>query len=409
MSAKSNPGVGALTQLQLIGPQEKLMYSDDPGATNPFSSSTWPRATRGAIEQNEITFPFELGKTNKKQIPRRGDMLGNLALSITLPIVPGAGIDDFWAGRIGYVLLRKLRLTLNDAELDSSERLLLTLQDELFVSDMKRAGVLDMIGGTTPNLRLSQQHTIVVPLKFFNCFRDQQKQTFLPLISAGNTLDLVLEVDTEKFENCITSYAGSNPPTSLECELITDYAFLDSFERERLVNRPFPVLVESTQDVEGVSWKENNDVVSGVTIIPTDTVTIDMKEINFPVKYLTFVAYSKDAVGNLAYFQFEDVIDRVSIVFDGTEREVENDAKHYSLVNRFYHARRAVSDKILFYSFAIDAYDAQPSGHFSFSNVIQPILKVKLKQPRDDIIVKTFVSGLRWIDFEAGYAALRYT
>jgi len=266
-----------------------------------------------------------------------------------------------------------------------------------------------MIGGTTPNLRLSQQHTIVVPLKFFNCFRDQQKQTFLPLISAGNTLDLVLEVETEKFENCITSYAGSNPPTSLECELITDYAFLDSFERERLVNRPFPVLVESTQDVEGVSWKENNDVVSGVTIIPTDTVTIDMKEINFPVKYLTFVAYSKDAVGNLAYFQFEDVIDRVSIVFDGTEREVENDAKHYSLVNRFYHARRAVSDRILFYSFAIDAYDAQPSGHFSFSNVIQPILKVKLKQPRDDIIVKTFVSGLRWIDFEAGHAALRYT
>ncbi len=70
------PGVGAIIQNNLIGPQEARMY--DETADTPYTKPAWERVTRGAIEQSEIDFPFLFGSTNKKVIPKRGDMLGNL-------------------------------------------------------------------------------------------------------------------------------------------------------------------------------------------------------------------------------------------------------------------------------------------------------------------------------------------
>ncbi len=404
MALNEKPGVGAILQTNMIGPQEKIMY--DRTAENAFTDSTWQPSTRGAIEQNEISFPFVLGATNKKIIPKRGDMLGNLALSIQLPAIPGAGINDYWQENIGYILLQKLTLSLNDAEIDSSERLWLSIHDDLFLPETKRSGVRDMIGNS--GLRLSLSHTIIVPLKFFNCYKHGQRQNFLPLLASTSENTLVLEVLTETFSNCVTSYSGLNAPTELECELITDYVFLDDMEREMLVNRPYPVVAEVVQDVENTSFREVIDPTLGDTTIGTDRVLIDMSEINYPVKYVAFVAYEINSLVEKKYFQYLDIIDKVSLLFDSEERETLQDRDHYSLVQTYKHATRCLGDRIYLYSFALNAYASQPNGHFTFSNIRKPMLDVRLKEKRDDIIVKAFVVGYRFIDFQNGSARVRF-
>ena len=405
MTTSQKPGVGALLQTNLTGPQEKLMY--DNTAKNQFTDSAWKRATRGAVEQNEIPFPFVFGASNKKVIPRRGDMLGNLALSITLPVVPGAGIDDYWVDRVGYVLLRHLRLSLNDAELDTSERLWLSIHDDLFLPDTKREGVLDMVGRS--GLRLTTSHTIIVPLKFFCCYRHGEPQTFMPLLSTTSENTILLEIQVERFENCVTSYAGVAPPAELECELITDYVFLEAAEKEHMINNPYPVIAEIVQDCENVSYKEILDPTLGDTRIPTDTVLVDLSEINFPTKMLAFVAYKVSDSGNKRYFEYEDVIQSVSLLFDSEERTRLLDRDHFSLLQTYSHARRCIQDRVYMYSFALDASRAQPNGHFTFSNIRKGSLKVILKEPRDDIIIKVFVVGYRWIEFShTGGARLRF-
>jgi hypothetical protein len=190
--------------------------------------------------------------------------------------------------------------------------------------------------------------------------------------------------------------------------LVTDYVFLDDLEKEQLVNRPYPVLAQIVQDVEQVSYREVLDSVTGDERIPTDTLLVDMSEINYPVKYICFVAYSVDAVERKEYFTYLDIIDRASLLFDNEERTEHQSKDIYSLVQTYRHAKRCISDKVYMYSFALDAFDSQPSGHFTFSNVRRVKLRVTLREKRDDVIVKCFVVGYRWIDFENGSARVRF-
>jgi hypothetical protein len=405
----NTPGVGPLLQLNALGEQDNAMYDLLGEGSNPFTADTFVKSTAGAVEQKEESFQtFTLGQTNNILLDRRGDMLGGVALEIKLPALANAGINDYWKENIGYILLRKIRLFLNDAELESSERLWYHIYDNLFLPDNIREGVLSMIGGNGPNtLRLSQEHIILVPLKLFHCKRHGQRQVFLPMITYYKGSTLSIEIETESFENSITSYAGNDEVTTLETKLIVDYVFLSQFERERLINKSFPVMVETVQDVEGYSFKEVRSS-EGDIFLPTNTVSIDMSEVNYPVKYLAFVAYSSSDLRNKNYFKYSDIIDTVTIRFDGQDRTEKFDSKYFNLVQPFYYAKRCTDDHIFMYSFALHPHDMQPSGHFTFRNIRKPSVYITLKEKRRDIVVKCFIVGYRWITFAHGEAQVLY-
>jgi hypothetical protein len=403
---ESKPGVGATLQLHALGLQDDMMYDLSGESTNPFTEDIFVKSTQGAVEQKEEPFrDFKFGRTNRITLERRGDMLSGVVLEIKLPALSDAAINDYWQPSIGYVLLKKMRLFLNDVELESAERLWYHIYDNLFLPESVRGGMDDMIG--TNQLRLSQSHTILVPLKQFHCKRHGQRQVYLPLLGSYKGSTLSMEFDTETFSNCVTSYAGTQELTDLECTLIVDYIFLSNFERERLVNKPYPVLVETVQDVEGYSFKEVQST-SGDSFIPTDLVNIDMSEVNYPVKYVAFVAYSTSDVMNKNYFTYSDIIDRVTLRFDNQDRTEDFDATYYNLVEPFYRAKRCKNDNIHMYSFALFPGDMQPSGHFTFRNIKRPSLGIKLKEKRKDIVVKCFIVGYRWITFSHGQAQVLF-
>lgn len=403
---ESKPGTGAIMQLNALGLQDQMMYDLTGKTDNPFTRDLFTTSTQGAIEQKEEPFrDFKFGRTNRITLERRGDMLSGVVLEIKLPALSDAAISDYWQPSIGYVLLKKMRLFLNDVELESAERLWYHIYDNLFLPEGVRGGMDDMIG--TNQLRLSQAHTILVPLKQFHCKRHGQRQVYLPLLGSYKGSTLTMEFDCESFENCVTSYAGTQEVTDLECTIIVDYIFLTNFERERLVNKPYPVLVETVQDVEAYSFKEVTST-SGDSFMPTDRVDLDLSEVNFPVKYLAFVAYTTSDLANKNYFRYSDVIERVTIRFDNMDRTEDFDATYYNLVEPFYRAQRCKDDHIHMYSFALHPHDMQPSGHFTFRNIKRPSLSIQLKEKRKDIVIKCFIVGYRWITFSHGQAQVLF-
>ena len=399
-------GTGSVLQLHALGPQDELMYDLSGGGSNPFTKDVFVKSTQGAIEQKEEPFrEFKLGRTNRITLERRGDMLSSVTLEIKLPALSDAGINDYWKESIGYVLLKKLRLFLNDVELESSERLYYDIYDNLFLPESIRSGMVNMIG--TSELRLSQAHTILVPLKQFHCKRHGQRQVYLPLLGSFKGSTLAMEFDTESFANCVKTYSGTQEVTELECNLIVDYIFLSNYERERLVNKPYPVLIETVQDVEGHAFKEVKSTL-GDTYIATDTVSIDMSEVNYPVKFIAFVAYSTNDVVNKNYFTYSDIIESATLRFDNQDRTEDFGAKYYNLVEPFYRSKRCKDDNIHMYSFALHPHDMQPSGHFTFRNIRRPTLHIKLKEKRKDIVIKCFIVGYRWITFSHGQAQVLF-
>lgn len=401
------PGVGGLVQTLALGPQDKRLYTLDRPGCNPFTTSPTNRATRGAIEVKEQIFsPFKFGSVNRVEIDRGGDLLGDMSLEIRLPSFFGRGGrgDQFWKPNIGYILIKHIRLLLNDTELNSSERLYYDLYEQLYETDSTRRAIRSMIGGEEKDkLQINREHTILIPLKLFTSKR-HGRQTFMPLVSTPGS-SLYLEIETEDFLNCVTSYTGNEPPRSLDCSILTEYVFLEQEEKERIINQPQTLLIERVADAEGFSYR---DVVSSNgldQIIPTDTVVISLKEINFPVKSIMFAAYRTSDLENQQYFQYLDVIDRVSIRFNGNDRtEGLEPIDYYRLIQPFQHAPRCTNDNIFFYSFALEPSLLQPTGVFTFSNIKEGDIYIKLKEKASDIVVKAFAIGYTWVQFKNGYA-----
>lgn len=418
------PGVGGLLQTQAIGPQDTKLYTlGDQPACNPFTHLKTERPTRGAIEVKEQVFsPFAFDSINTVEIQRSGDLIGDIMLEITLPSFANRGgtADDYWRANIGYILVKHVRLLLNETELNSSERLYYDIHEKLYETATTRQAIQQMIGGRSTEktdsetenqegLPLNFEHTIIIPLKVFSSKRRGARQTFMPIVATPGS-SLYLEIETEAFTNCVTSYSGNDPPRTLECRLLTEYVFLDEFEKERLINKPQTMMIETVQDSEGFSFREVFSSDGKNQIISSDTVRVSLKEINAPVKAIMFAAYRTTDLQQQRYFRYLDVIDSVTLRFDGNDRtEGYEPADYYRLVQPYMHAPRCTDDNIFFYSFALQPVLLQPTGTFSFSNIREGEIVIKLKEPANDIVIKAFIIGYSWLTFENGFATTLYS
>lgn len=227
----------------------------------------------------------------------------------------------------------------------------------------------------------------------------------MPMISTPGS-SLYLEIETESFENCVTSYSGNEPPRTLECRLLTEYVFIEDDEKEKIVNQPQTMLIETVRDAEGYSFREVVSSDGLNQIISSDTVVVSLKEMNFPAKAIIFAAYRTTDLQARRYFEYADVIESVAIRFDGNDRtEGQEPIDYYRLIQPYMHAPRCTNDNIFFYSFALQPVLLQPTGVFSFSNIREGDLYIKLREPANDVVVKTFVIGYSWVQFKNGIAS----
>lgn len=195
---------GAKLQLLAVGPQDVYLTSmNGPSHWN----TRFRRPTRFALELVQHPFPngFLLGKTNKTDIPLAGDCLGTVALEIRLPRIPGADLRDTWVPKIGYVLLRRIKVFLNETLLSDQERLWYDLHDRLFLKSPHLQGVHELVGHEP--LTLTKDHTLLVPLKMpWNLRR------FFPTVAMPGVA-MSMEIETETFDKCISMVPRTSATT----------------------------------------------------------------------------------------------------------------------------------------------------------------------------------------------------
>lgn len=240
--------VGPVLQLIMKGPQDAyLQGSDFSWVHKPLAA--FKRHTRFALDIREEPFPngFVLGSKNVMEIPLSADALGGTTLEIRLPQIPTAAAEDVWVPSVGYALLRRVRVYVNETMIVDQERLWYDLSDKLFLAPARRAAREEMVSAGS----LTQPHILHVPLQL-----PWSQQHFFPLVALPG-VRMTLEIDTEAFQNCI---------------LLSQEARVDA--TEGTIKNAVYNLLASTQTVATITLFAQASPVTVSIMNPSKTITL---------------------------------------------------------------------------------------------------------------------------------------
>lgn len=393
--ADRGASLGTSIQLLARGPQNYLL---DINPSMSFFRTAYRRHTPFAVECFADDFTVQLGRTASLELPRRGDMLGDVFLQVSLPNLGIAG--GRWVDAVGYVLLQRVRLVMNDVVLHDQERLWYDLVDKVFMPHGKLQAVDAMIGRGRV-LPTDAPHVVHIPLKFMCCKSHYANQHYLPLASLSTKVKLTVEVTAESLDGLVILPTGATAPaavTALEAQLLSEQAFVDLDEKRAAMQHPARIMVESFQDIDALSY-----LFDDTGSYDLKRVSLDLRELNLPVKTLLLVAYDDNATARKEYFTYLDCVESATLLIASSERFAPRSGDYFSLVQTYQHATRCVPDRVHMYSFALDASQRQPSGALNFAVLDAPTLRVDLKNTAGRAVkVKAFAQCLNWLTVHSG-------
>ena len=411
LAAGTAGGEGALLELNARGEQDAHLYGFEAAASNEFTTESWRRATPGALELKVTDVELVHGKPNRIPVPRRGDLIGDMYLEITLPKLTTATAGDRWIKDVAYILINNVSLFIDDVELSHATRYFYYLDDQMFTPRSKQDAIDELIGHRP--LRMDRDQVVALPLKFFTRKRHHSFQTWFPCMNASRS-DIVIDFGCEKLQNATDStnkaaYYELSLIKTLPARLFVNYVMLDKLERARFISRPTPVLAEVVTEFVEHSWSESTSTTGLDDLLPSDRVTIDMSAVNFPVKYIVFAAVSTLDLKRGVYDNFLDIIEEVSIRLDGVhERETIRTPEFFSMMQEHAYFKKSTSRFIYLYSFSIDPANTKPTGHFAMSTTKKTTVQIKLKEPRRDVQIRMYCAGYKFIDFIEGVARVKF-
>jgi hypothetical protein len=386
--------LGTTAQLLARGPQNYVL-DINPQLT--FFKPEYKRHTPFGAECVETDVALKLGATTTLTVPRRGDMLGDMIFEIQLPSLGIAG--GRWADAIAYVLMERVKVSVDETTIHDHERLWYDLVDKLFMPQGRRQAVDAMIGRGVA-LATDAAHTVYLPLKFAWCKGHHANQQYLPLASLATKSQLTLEFTAADLARCLVLPDGASPPavSHLAAKLLTDQIAVDDDERRAALQRPARMLVETVQDVDALSYGFDDEGT-----FAKNAVTLDLSEVNLPVKAIAFVAYDESAAQNSRFFEYLDCVDTALVQINSSDRFSARTGDYFSLVQTYGHAGRCTADRVHLYSFALEAHERQPSGALNCAVLDRPLLRLGLKNSAGRAIkLKAFALCLNWLALEGG-------
>jgi hypothetical protein len=309
--------------------------------------------------------------------------------------------NDEWRSRLGYVFMRRVRFIVDDLVIHDQERLWYDLSDQLALAEGHAAGLDDMLG---VGLSMAQEHTVLVPLKFLSCKSHGNRQTFFPVILVPNCRVRV-EFDAEAFSQCIplTFVVRPTPPASLDARLVIEHITLDAEERNAMLLKPLTLMYEGSQDMDALNYT----VATESAVPTTNKVSIDLSELNLPVKWLAWVVYPERVT---AMFDYVDAVDSATLLIGSTERAT-GIGPVFARQQVWTHAKRSLPGNVYMYSFALNATAAEPSGALDFSMVQKPTLRLVLKPSHmhEQLKCKAWGATYNWLKFAGGKVSQVFT
>lgn len=378
-------GQGGLLQLVAHGKQD-VFLTGNPQMT--WFKMVYRRYTNFAIESQPMYFDGtpDFGKRITCLVPRRGDLLGQIILEVTLPAITltnGSAVS--YVNSIGHALIQEITLEVGEMEIDKQNGEWMEIWSNYTTATDKRTAFYNMIGkvdGFSPPT-LFGPLKLYIPLRFWFCKNPGMALPLLALQYHPVRINLTLRPLSQLFFSqglttplCTT--LEPNPASITDLMLWGDYIYLDVEERRRFVSSMHEYLIEQVQ------------YTSLIPISPGATSGILPLEFNHPIRELYWYIQRDDMTRYHEYFNYsnlgtfeigkrKDILSNAVLQLDGFDRFQVRDAGYFRLVQPWqYHTVVPEQYFLYSYSFALRPEDIQPSGSMNASRMDSIKLQVNL-------------------------------
>jgi hypothetical protein len=305
--------------------------------------------------------PYVPGTRTQIDIPKSGDMLGDMYLQVTLPAVPSAPPGATWKKLVGYTLLRRVRLLLNDQEVHNIERLWYDLHDRMYVSSGHATG-LDRMVGRTP-LPMNKKHVLHIPLRLMTCRKGASRPT-IPLQALPRSA-LKLDIDWDSPAS-LSEHVLTDP--GIDVRVLVDYIELEEPEKSRILQGT-TLAFESVMDSDAQSYYIDSDGL----LRDTPSMKVNLGNVRFAVKMLAWVAYQEEA-GTPMFTYLEAPLNSINLTFNNQDRFETRPKEYFETLQKYQHTAHVTLGPPGVYSFAFDATSRYPSGVADFGALSQVFL-----------------------------------
>jgi hypothetical protein len=271
------PKTGGQIQLLAEGNIENFFLNGNPNIT--AFKKIFKRHTRFAIDNVSLYFDGtpSFGQKVVCEIPKCGDLLGQLFLGINLPKIKYAdGTPAEWVNSIGHALIQEVSIEIGEEQIDRHTGEWMEMWTQLTIPSGKleafnaMIGCADGLGETSYDIsgKLMGPMNLMVPLHFWFC---GDTGMYLPICAIQHhRIRVVLTIrpleQLYRRSNPTAPCPDPNPinPTNIvDLKLWADFIHLSVEERRRFVSTTHDYIIEQLQYTPPISISPN---VSFVTV-----------------------------------------------------------------------------------------------------------------------------------------------
>ena len=403
-------GQGGLLQLVALGKQD-VFLTGNPQMT--WFKMVYRRYTNFAIESQPMYMDGtpDFGKRITCLVPRRGDLLSQVILEVSLPALTAPVTDSSgnysydtsgnqtmmsvaYVNSIGHALIQEITIEIGEQEIDRQNGEWMEIWSNYTTTTDKQTGFYNMIGKidgyTDTNPGLVGPLKLYIPLRFWFC---RNPGLALPLIALQYhpiRINITLRPLSQLFVTPkltpivpTLNYCANidvNPASITSLMLWGDYIYLDIEERRRFVSNTHEYLIEQIQ------------YTSLIPIAPGATSASIRLEFNHPIRELFWYIQRDDMTRFHEYFNYSslgtfesgtrtDILLNTTLQLDGFDRFPVRDAGYFRLVQPWqYHTVIPEDFFVYSYSFSLNPEDFQPSGSMNASRMDSIVLQVNLNK-----------------------------
>lgn len=346
------------------------------------------RYTNFAVESQPMYFDgtADFGKRLTCLVPRRGDLLSQVVLEVTLPALTlTTGEPVSYVNSVGHALIQEITIEVGEQEIDRQNGEWMEIWSNYVTTTDKRTGFYNMIGkvdGYSPPTLFGPQK-LYIPLRFWFCKNPGMALPLIALQYHPIRINITLRPLSQLFftQDLTTPACTSlevKPANITDMMLWGDYIYLDVEERRRFVSNTHEYLIEQTQ------------YTSQIPIAPGSTSGSLRLEFNHPVKELFWYIQRDDMTRYHEHFNYSslgtfevgnrtDMLQDTVLQLDGFDRFQLRDAGYFRLVQPWQHHTVIPEDFFVYsYSFALRPEDAQPTGSMNASRMDSIVLQVNI-------------------------------
>ena len=418
------PGQGGLLQLVAHGKQD-VFLTGNPQMT--WFKMVYRRYTNFAIESQPMYFDGtpDFGKRITCLVPRRGDLLSQIVLEVSLPplyLTTGDAVS--YVNSIGHALIQEITVEIGEQEIDRQNGEWMEIWSSYTTTRDKQVGFNNMIrkvDGYIPPTFFGEQK-LYIPLRFWFC---RNPGLALPLIALQYhpvRINLTLKPLNQLFYSPGLTTAECStlevkPASITDLMLWGDYIYLDVEERRRFVSSTHEYLIEQIQ------------YTAPIPVAPGGTAVTLRLEFNHPIRELLWFIKRSQMDTYHDYYNFsstsiletgvrKDLMADAVIQLDGYDRFDRRDAGYFRLVQPYYHHTTVPANLFIYnYCFALRPEELQPSGSLNASRIDNFVLQMNLvpdavsgnPPARGNAITRVYATNHNVLRIVNGFGGLLFT